>query len=247
MTPDRILESETFLSLLDPDARSRLESRFRPLRVRKNQIVVEQGSNERDVYIVIEGELYIVLHAPTGREVYVRRAAPGSLIGEYAALDGEPRPASIVAATDALLNVITGEDFAESLNTSAAAAIWVSKKLALHVRALTERIYELTTLNARSRLHSELVRLSVVSGVSDKLSLIDPAPTHAALASRIGATREAVTRELNELVRMKIIAQGKRQIEVLDTLRLMQLVDAAGGALFSLGVKPHTVSAKRIT
>jgi CRP-like cAMP-binding protein len=98
---------------------------------------------------------------------------------------------------------------------------------------LTERLYELTTLNVRNRLHCELVRLSITSGVSNNSSLIAPAPTHTALANRIGANREAVTRELNELARMKIIAQGKRQIEVLDMLKLVLMVDVAGGTLAS--------------
>ena len=95
---------------------------------------------------------------------------------------------------------------------------------------MTERLYELCALNVRTRLHCELIRLSRVAGVADNRAMIDPAPTHAELANRIGTHREAVTRELNALAHMSVVTQNKRHLEILDVTRLSQMAQKAEGA-----------------
>ena len=46
------------------------------------------------------------------------------------------------------------------------------------------------------------------------LGMLDPAPTHEALAQRIGSQREAVSRELGRLERAELLHRGRRRIEV---------------------------------
>ena len=78
------------------------------------------------------------------------------------------------------------------------------------VRLLGERVYELNTIAVRNRLHCESLRLSLAAGLADNRALIDPAPTHAELAARIGTHREAVTRELQYLTGRNIVANQDR-------------------------------------
>ena len=59
--------------------------------------------------------------------------------------------------------------------------------------------------------------------------VIDPAPTHAELASRIGTHREAVTRELRFLAEHGIIRQHRRRLTVADMPGLARLVRLAAG------------------
>ena len=56
---------------------------------------------------------------------------------------------------------------------------------------------------------------------------VKPAPTHAEFASRIGTHREAVTRELNELVRAKLIGKRGNDLIVYDTATLESMVEAS--------------------
>ena len=97
------------------------------------------------------------------------------------------------------------------------------------IRLLTERVFELNALAVRSRLHCELLRLSLEAGVRDNRAVISPAPTHAELASRIGTHREAVTRELQYLKQEGVVEPKDKSLAIADIGKLTGIVRAASG------------------
>ena len=230
MPDDKRSDGEGFLAHLDEGLRGAIERRARRMHVHKGQVVVGHGADGGDVFCVVEGAFDVTLNSPDGHQVYIRKISAGGMFGEYAALDGGPRSATIVAASDAVLLVIPRSAFVEALQASPAAGLWVARELTTLIREMTERLYELCALNVRTRLHCELVRLSRTAGVTGNSAIIDPAPTHAEFANRIGTHREAVTRELNALSHMNVVSQSKRHIEILDIARLSKMAQKAEGA-----------------
>jgi hypothetical protein len=94
-------------------------------------------------------------------------------------------------------------DGASSSSLSAATL----RRLTRIIRSHQQRVVEFSTLPVRSRIHTELLRLARLSppGPDRTSAVVSPAPTHAEIASRISTHREAVTRELNELARAKLV------------------------------------------
>ena len=214
----------SFLDELRPEDQRAVLARSRTIKARKGQMVLGTGESSREVFIVQEGRLQVLLYAANGRELSLRDLAAGQLFGELAAIDGEARSASIVAATDARLLAIPDDVFRSLIATSPGVADWMLRRLAAQVRSLTNRVFEMTALHVQARLHCELLRLARTRGDAD--ALVDPAPTHAELASRIGSHREAVTRELNALARQKIVRSSRRRLEFLDIGRLEEQLRA---------------------
>jgi len=210
--------TQGLLDTLDPEGRRVLLARTRTIKARKGQMILGTGDSSREVFIVQEGRLQVLLYAVNGREITLRDLGPGQLFGELAAIDGEARSASIVAATDARLLAIPDDVFRTAVATSPAAAEWMLRRLTAQVRSLTNRVFEMSALHVQARLHCELLRLARTHGGAD--TLVHPAPTHAELASRIGTHREAVTRELSALARQKIVRISRRRLEFLDIGRL---------------------------
>ena len=68
------------------------------IRFRRGQPVVRAKDTDRSLLIVVEGRLEA--HVPTGFSTRRFPLGPGSLIGEVAFFDGEPRSADVVAASD---------------------------------------------------------------------------------------------------------------------------------------------------
>jgi CRP/FNR family transcriptional regulator, cyclic AMP receptor protein len=95
------------------------------------------------------------------------------------------------------------DDGASSSSLSAATL----RRLTRIIRSHQQRVVEFSTLPVRSRIHAELLRLARLSppGPDRTSAVVSPAPTHAEIASRISTHREAVTRELNELARAKLV------------------------------------------
>jgi CRP/FNR family transcriptional regulator, cyclic AMP receptor protein len=207
------------------DLRDAYLARAQLMKVRRGQIIISEGSETTEVYLIRSGRVQISLFSPHGREVILREMGPNLVFGELAAIDRLARSANVVALEDSLLAHLRGEDFLDFLGAVPQAGLWMSKLLVARIRNLTARAFELATLPVAGRVHSELLRLARETGVEADRLVIHPIPTHADLASRIGTHREAVTRELNLLAGEGILRQSGRKVEILSVARLQSLYD----------------------
>lgn len=192
----------TILDILDrlsPEDRAVVESHFTYANYREGQPIISHQEQDRDVFFVLEGRLRATLYSDTGRAVDYSDAAPGDVVGELAAIDGAPRSATVEALTPVRLARLSEAAFRELIETHPAFTSALLQHLTAQIRKLTERVFELTTLPMRHRLLRELLRLGTAAGIERGQAVIRPAPTHFELASRIGAHREAVSREMSAL------------------------------------------------
>ena len=200
-------------------------ARARQMKVRRGQTIISEGSETTEVYLICSGRVQISLFSLHGREVILREMGPHRIFGELAAIDGQARSANVVAIEDSLLAHMRGEEFVDFLGAVPQAGLWMSQLLVARIRTLTARAFELATLPVAGRVHSELLRLARETGIESDRLTIDPMPTHADLAARIGTHREAVTRELNLLAAEGILRQSGRKIEILSVAKLHALYD----------------------
>jgi CRP/FNR family transcriptional regulator, cyclic AMP receptor protein len=223
-----------FFALLEPDLGRRVVERVRHLNLRKGQTVIEHGSRSSDVYFLIDGEARVLLYSPDGREVSVRTLKAGQMFGELAAIDGLPRSATVVAVVPSVVAAMTRADFNRCIETSPKAAVWLAQQFAMQIRALTDKIFELSALNVRSRLHCELLRLATQAVMASNRAVLPPALTHHELANRIGTHREAVTRELRALAKKGIVVQKRRTLAINDVAALADLVRHSSGEVVQI-------------
>lgn len=193
---------------------------------RKRQIMAE-GDPTTDVFFVIEGCIEAKSFSPHGKEVTYLAVEQGGVFGEFSAIDGEPRSATIVAAEPSLIGRMTAENFRSALLAYPAAHMRVTELLVMKARSLSRRIYEFSTLAVRIRVQAELLRLArAVDGEANR-AVVYPAPTHHEFATRVSTHREAVTRELNYLATLGLLELGNRRISILDVDRLRLMVEAS--------------------
>jgi CRP/FNR family cyclic AMP-dependent transcriptional regulator len=213
---------------IPPALRRALDAHRRELFVRRGRTIVSAGARQDTIFFVRDGEARVLLFSSNGREVSVRSLGAGDIVGELAALDGLPRSASVLAVSDVRVRILPKADFLACLEASPEAALWLAQRLGTEVRRLTEKVFELSALNVRARLHCELLRLA--RGPTGPRTLIAPAPTHAELANRIGTHREAVTREMRALAEMSIVRSRRRSLEFIDLAALERAVFREVGA-----------------
>ena len=216
--------------IVPPDLFNRLAARGRSIAVATGQVVVASGGLDRDVFLVREGTMRTALFASSGREVVIRDIPAGELFGELAALDERPRASTVVAATDAQLIVIAQEDFLAAMRDGGEAALWMMRRFSGMVRLLTEKIFELSALPVRSRLHCELLRLAEEGVRTEEGIVLSPAPTHAELAARVGSHREMVTREFGYMTEMGVLRQSGRRLVLLNLHLLMREIQRVAGS-----------------
>lgn len=209
---------------MPPKVRDAFLARARIQPVVRKQVVIEEGNTSRDVYLIVSGRLTFSLVSPQGREVILSDMGPGEMFGELSAIDGLPRSTNVTAAEDGKLAHLTGPEFTAMLGEVPQAGLWVAQQLALRVRSLTERAFELATLPVASRVQAELLRLAYECAEPGADSVeIQPMPTHADLAARIGTSREAVSRELGLLDKEGLLHQSGRHLHI-GSIAALQLV-----------------------
>lgn len=204
--------------------------------VKADEQIVSHLDGGTEVFFAAEGAFRARLEAANGRQVAIRHLPEGSHFGEIAALMGTPRSLTIFAVTDGLLAECPAAAFLALMARNGSFATAVATHLGRTVVALTDRVFELAALEVRFRIYTELLRIAAGGELTDEGVLIQNAPTHEAIASAVGAQREAVTRELRMLASEGLLRQTKRELLILDIERLRELVLRRAGHMTSEAV-----------
>ncbi len=215
---------ELFKTLDEAEIR-RLEARCRWRRYRDGERVLDSGGASRDVYFVATGAVSIVNFSLSGKEVTLATAKAGSYFGELAAIDNQPRSASVVAVEDSLIAIMPGQTFIDLLNSRAEVTFSVAKRLAEIVRLSDQRIMELSTLAATQRVYAELLRMAEPDTAVPGLWVIRPLPPVREIASRDSTTRETAARALGQLYPTGLIRRKGRSLYLMDRDGLQEAIN----------------------
>jgi CRP-like cAMP-binding protein len=213
------------LAALPESTRLEVEKQCTWRRYDNHAQIIDRDSESRDIYFVTRGTVRVVNYSASGREVSFDDVEEGGFFGELSAIDGLPRSATVVALSDTVVAGLSPKVFKRLMAENPAVALAIVERLAAVIRQATDRIMDLSTLGAHNRVHAELLRLSRHHDCTDNVAVIDPAPIHADIASRVSTTRETVARVLGELSRNELIAREKSALVVRDVARLEGLVD----------------------
>lgn len=214
---------------LDPREIERLTQRVNWRNYKAGQQIIGHQDASTDVYFMVSGTVRVTLFSSAGKEVAFRDIHAGECFGEFAAIDGAPRSANVIALTDVMIGSVSAETFRAILEEYPAVSMAMLTTLTGMVRSLSERIFEFSTLAVKNRIHSELLRLARESARDGNSARISPAPTHADIASRISTHREAVTRELNDLTKSGLLKRDGRTLIISDVEELERLVHDVTG------------------
>ena len=187
-----------FRSLTDDDVRA-LDKQCFWRRYEAKQQILRRGEGGTDVFFVIGGAVRALIPATGGREVILGDVCAGDFFGELAAIDGQPRSASIVAIARATVARMPARVFRKAVHTHPDCCDQMLAVMAGRLRLLDRRVNELSSLNIKHRVLAELLRLSRPDRTDRRRAIVSPPPYHAEIAGRVLARREAVTRELKLL------------------------------------------------
>lgn len=210
---------------LGPAEVAAIEKRCRWHRYGAEEPVLDRLSDNRDVFLVVEGLVRIVNYSLSGREIAYATVGPSGYFGELAAIDGGPRSASVLAVEDCLLASITPQAFKAIMVDHPNIATEVLQRLARIIRTCDDRILDLSTLRAVQRVYVELLRLATPSPLDPNSFLIRPMPTHKDIAAWAGTTRETVARVMSHLAEGKIVERKDRALYIRDKARLEHLAE----------------------
>lgn len=189
--------------------------------------LVDFEDMSKDVFIVQTGEIRAVLRFTVGKEAILGSFKRGDILGEQAAIDDLARSASLMAVSDATVTVIPYTVFHDILKQRADVALALLQLLSRRIRAMNDRLSELSFLDTKHRLYNTLLRLSRVRNDGGRERIISPPLVHAELAEHIGASRETVSREMSRLAREELVERTSRAIVLKNPVELSRRISRA--------------------
>jgi CRP/FNR family cyclic AMP-dependent transcriptional regulator len=161
----------------------------------KRAIIVTEGDDTDSLYVVLSGKARVFVADEKGREVQLNQLRTGEYFGEVT-LDGGPRSASVMAVEDCRCAIVKRTELTTFLEQHPELALHVMRKLARRVRDLTENVRSLALMDVYGRVARLLLELAEEE---DGKLVIRENLTHKDIASRVGASREMISRIFSDL------------------------------------------------
>ena len=97
-----------FLATLDDERLAALEQQCSWKRYGENELIIDFGDQDDDVYFVVDGRVRVLYRAATGKEVILADVTSGQFFGDIAAIDGQPRSANVTTRQPSQLGIMPG-------------------------------------------------------------------------------------------------------------------------------------------
>ena len=211
----RSVWAESIFGQLSPRVSGDLLRGAREVDYAPTSVLYRGASGERAVLgLVIHGLLRTLLRSPDGREVTLRYANRGRVIGLPSLLNGGGGIEAEALVASRLL-LLRADRFRDVMRQNASLAWEVAVYLAAVVAETHFILSAHLFLPVRCRVAGHLLDLAVSDG--DRLVVH---ASHQGLADAIGSVREVVTRSLNELQTEGYLARDGRRLVLLDAAAL---------------------------
>lgn len=230
-------EAEGFLSLctivvagttwilcpMDSSRRTQLKTGHRPVQqnvrtYKPDEVLFEEGSTGRELYIVNEGEVGVYKGGSEGTLVELARIGPGGVIGEMSLLDNLPRSATVKAVETTKALVIVPQMFHAAMQK---VPVWLNSIIKIVVSRLRDanKRVDQSVLRDRERGIAALLLLLLPSHKYEHSSMValdyNLVLLEAYYVCRL--KKKEIMRLLDQLVRRKIIEiqdgeEGKKHV-----------------------------------
>lgn len=164
---------------------------------KKGRLLIEEGDEAWTLYIVLSGRLRVFsAHPDNGREITFGLYGPGDYVGEMS-LDGGLRSASVETLEPTVCVAVTRATLEAFIAERPRFAFELLARVIRSARLATLTARQLALNDAYGNLKAWLEAASLPA--DDGTRWVAERPTHRELASRIGRSREMVSRLLKDL------------------------------------------------
>jgi CRP/FNR family transcriptional regulator, cyclic AMP receptor protein len=189
--------------------------------------VFEQCADARFLYLICDGYVKLMAGGEKGRQMIVRIAGPGTMLGLYAALTNGVYEVSAESLTAMELRTVSRERFLAFLRAHKEAQIRAVQCLCQEYRFALEDVCRIALAETvAARLARLLMDLGRQIGENNEAgeSHFPLLLTHEEMASMTSTTRETVTRTLGHFRRDKWITIEDAMVTLHEPSRLRELL-----------------------
>ena len=201
-------EQDRLIAHLAP-AVGRLAARGIVRSYRKNTIILNEGEPGDSLFVLLQGQVKVYATDENGREITYGTIVAGDYFGEMS-LDGAPRSASVMTLESCLCSLVSRAAVQQHLAEEPGFAMQLVAQVIRRARSATETARQMALLDVYGRVIHTLESERGPGSVHAPVQLTQI--THQQIASRVGASREMVSRLLKDLEKGGYVELGIKRI-----------------------------------
>jgi CRP/FNR family transcriptional regulator, cyclic AMP receptor protein len=175
-----------------------LAARGQPRRYAKGTLLIQEGDQGDTLFIILSGRVKAFSSGERDREIVYGVYGAGEYFGEMS-LDGGPRSASVITLEPTVGVAITRQTLLAHIAANPEFAFELLSRVIHRARMATQSARSMALLDVYERVVHLLDSLALPHAGGTRL--IAERLTHAAIANRVGCSREMVSRLLKDLER----------------------------------------------
>jgi CRP/FNR family transcriptional regulator, cyclic AMP receptor protein len=181
----------------------------------KNSVIINEGEAGDALFVLLQGRVKVYSNDSAGREITFNVVDHGDYFAEMC-IDGGPRSASVMTMEPAVCSVVSPSAVRQHMSDEPEFAFDLISQVIRRARAATESARNMALLDVYGRVVVALQGPQGQAKTERPLALTKI--THQSIASRVGASREMVSRLLKDLEKGGYIELGVKRITLLKKL-----------------------------
>ncbi len=232
ISADDLVMMSPLFSVLADEARSAVVKRAKPLSLEAGDPLYARGDPSDRYFGILKGRLRLSVDSADGKTVALNQADTGEWFGELGLFEGGTRLVDATAVEPTDLLCLNRTDVLGFAMSEPAMFMPIVELLGARIQLVGELLQETVFHDVTFRLAKRLLDLADKHGLpAEQGVLIDLHLPQEELGQMVGATREAVGRQLSIWKKKSWIGVSYGKITILNRAPLMQIiVSAQGGA-----------------
>ncbi|MFK7694203.1 Crp/Fnr family transcriptional regulator [Paenibacillus sp. HJGM_3] len=189
--------------------------------VRSGTILFREKEPGSIFYVVYMGSVKIFTSNSAGEEKMLSLFKEGESFGELSLIDGKPRSATAQAMEDTILIALSADSFLEVMRNNFEITLGILQELSQRLRDTNQHVYDLTFLDARSRIIKNLIMLANKNGIRNGNLIVVRHPlNYDEISQMAGVQKNVLMQVMRDLTDKRIVTLGSNDFSLhLDRLR----------------------------
>ncbi len=199
---------------------------FTERQYQRDDYIFLEGEAPEALYVVKSGKVKVLRHSPDGKDVVLRMAGPGHLLGSVAVFDGGGYPGTAQAIEDCTLLVISRNDCLTLVTRFPVFALSVINDMGTRLRSSAEQIRSLAVERVEQRIARTLLKLGQTAGADTSEGRVIELPlTRQDVADMTGTTVETAIRVMSKFRREELIFTRRGKVVLVDLDALQDIAE----------------------
>jgi CRP/FNR family cyclic AMP-dependent transcriptional regulator len=191
----------------------------------RNKIIFYEQDQGTNLYIIVYGQVKIVVNSNDGREHILGFLKDKDFFGEISLLDGEPRSSSVISLEKAKVIIINRHDFLKVLRNNPDITYKIILSLCTKLRWTDRHVSNLAFLSASGRVAKTIIELAEKENIIENNEyIVNHKMTRQDFANIAGTSRETLTRIIMEFQEEKILSSFRNKIIIHNKKLLLDKV-----------------------